>query len=256
MKILFTTDIHGDMETYQAFSEKLKDFDIGIIAGDLMEEFLSPNDAIAFGLKDKELIEELHGEEFDEVVEMDKAIKNALHNKNSTNRKGLEIKRKKIIETLEIAQRPIYYIRGNHDIADWGDTKYIKNIENKKIDLGTISLFGLKEDFRLAVSQFRYSSKIANCIDKGTILVCHSPPYKIMDITKMVRRRDHKVVLTHVGSKNILKIVNKKHPLFCLCGHVHQGIGINGNIINGGCYRHKKFASIDTEKSKAEFINW
>ena len=256
MRILFTTDVHGDMDVYRAFAKMLKKFDIGIIAGDLMEEFLPLEEAIDYGLKDKDLIEELHDENYDEVVEFDKEINKALYNKDSVNRKGLEIKRQNIIKILEEAERKIFYIRGNHDIANWGDTDYMVNIENKKIQIDNTGLYGIKEEYRFAISKYRYSSKAAKNIDKKTILVCHSPPYKVMDKTRIVRRRDHRIVITHVGSKKILKLINKKHPLFCLCGHVHEGIGIQGNVINGGCYRHKKFVSIDTETNEAFFIEY
>lgn len=256
MRVLFTTDVHGDMDVYRAFAVMLKEFDIGIIAGDLLEEFLPLNDAIEYGLKDKDLLEELQADDYDEVAEFDKELEKALHDKNSMNRKGLEMKRLDIIRILEEAERKIYYIRGNHDIADWDDTCYMVNIENRKVEFDSISLYGLKEEFKLAFSKYRYSSKAARNIDKKTILVCHSPPYKIMDEAKIVRRKDHRIVVTHVGNKNILKLINKRHPLFCLCGHVHEGIGMQKNIINGGCYRHKQFVSIDTDKNEVKFIKY
>jgi len=256
MRILFTTDVHGHMDVYKAFAEKLKDFDIGVLAGDLMEEFIPLDDAIIYNLKDKDLIEELHDENYDEVKELDKAIRKALHDRTSINRVGLERKREEIIGILESAQRNIYYIRGNHDIADWGNTKYLTNIENRKIVFDELSIYGIKDEFRLAVSKFRFSNKVADNVDRKTILVCHSPPYKIMDTTKMVRRKDHRIILDHVGSKKILKLINKKHPMFCLCGHVHEGIGIYGSIVNGGCYRHRKFIAIDTETKEIRYVEY
>lgn len=256
MRILFTSDVHGDMDVYRAFADRLKGFDLGILGGDLMEEFLPLEDAILYGLKDGDLVEELHGEGYDEVAELDKAIHSALHDRASMNRRGLELKRKDIVSILEKARKPIYFVRGNHDIADWPDTKYLVSIEDRKIALGEISLLGLKDQFRQAVSTWRYSERLARQVDRSTILVCHSPPYRVMDLTRMVDRRSHRVVLRHVGSRKILKLINKRHPLFCLCGHVHEGMGIQGNIINGGCYRQGKFVAIDTASRQVDFLGW
>jgi Icc-related predicted phosphoesterase len=248
MRILFTSDVHGDMQIYKAFAEKLGSYDCGIIAGDLMEEFLPIDDANEFGLLDDDLIEELHGDEYDEIQELEKALFIALHNPESINRKGLEIKRQKIVGILESASKPVFYVTGNHDIACWETTQYFINIENKKVEIGSYSIFGLKDTFRLAKSKFRYSSKVASHIDSNTILVSHSPPYGVLDVTKTVRRRDHRLVTTHIGNKKIRKLIEKRHPKYCLFGHVHEGLGNTGNMINGGCYRHNIFVSINTDR--------
>ncbi len=256
MRILFTSDLHGDMSAYRAFADRLKDFDLGILGGDLMEEFLPLEDAIGYGLKDPDLVEELHDEDYDELAELDKAVDSALHDRSSINRRGLELKRKDIVAILEGPRKPIYYVRGNHDIADWSDSGFLTNIEDRKIALGEISIFGLRDRFRKAVSTWRYSERIAAQVDRSTILVCHSPPYKVMDLIWTVDRRSHRVIQAHVGSRRILKLIHKRHPLFCLCGHVHEGMGIQGNVINGGCHRQRKFVALDTQSREVDFIEW
>lgn len=39
-----SSDLHGLNEAYQGFSDSLKDFDVGVIAGDLLDEYLPDED--------------------------------------------------------------------------------------------------------------------------------------------------------------------------------------------------------------------
>ena len=55
------------------------------------------------------------------------------------------------------------------------------------------------------------------------ILLCHQPPYKILDKTGgMAPKHWHG---KHAGSKVILDYINKKHPNLVLCGHMHESAG-------------------------------
>ena len=40
MRILFSNDLHGLIEAYQGFSQTLMSFDLGVIAGDLLDEYV------------------------------------------------------------------------------------------------------------------------------------------------------------------------------------------------------------------------
>lgn len=135
MKLLFTSDAHGDGDVYRRFAETMAGFDCGIIAGDLMEDFLSIEDAIRFGLKEPDLLEELHGDDYDAVAELDKALTASRTNEYSINRMGLERKKKEILELLNRAGKPILIVTGNHDIVEWKDTGFVKNIEGKRAGL-------------------------------------------------------------------------------------------------------------------------
>ena len=43
MEILFTSDLHGRISSFQKFAEFLKDFDCGVIAGDLKDDYADPD---------------------------------------------------------------------------------------------------------------------------------------------------------------------------------------------------------------------
>jgi len=50
----------------------------------------------------------------------------------------------------------------------------------------------------------------------NSILICHNPPYGILD-----KAYDGK----HIGSKIILKAIKKHQPKLVLCGHIHEAKG-------------------------------
>ncbi len=64
-------------------------------------------------------------------------------------------------------------------------------------------------------------------INNNTIFLSHSPPYGILDKT---------FNNSHIGSKSIKEMIEKKQPLLFICGHVHEECGIKKigktNVIN------------------------
>ena len=70
------------------------------------------------------------------------------------------------------------------------------------------------------------------------ILVCHQPPYGILD--KMTNKQAPKHWYgKHAGSKVILDYIKKKQPRYVFCGHIHEGKGMKKigrtEIYNVGC---------------------
>lgn len=75
---------------------------------------------------------------------------------------------------------------------------------------------------------------------KPLIIVSHQPPYNTI-IDKIM-------AVMHVGSKSLRMFIEETHPLVCLCGHIHESIGIdkigNTQVVNPGTWRSKNYASI------------
>lgn len=246
MKVLFSSDLHGDMDAYQSFSRLLHRHDCGVLAGDLLDEFLPISDAKRYGLFNDSEPEELHDENFDEVAELELKIDDALKNPESINRKGLEKKRQKICEILSYAQKPIYYVIGNHDIANWIDYKMVKNLQGKRIQIGEFSIYGIDTKYKGIYGTFKYSRSLKKEVDDKTILVSHIPPHGILDHTD----RDGSI-----GSKEVLKLIKKAKPLYCLFGHVHEEFGIKENMINGSWFLSRKFISLDLGKNEISILD-
>ncbi len=57
------------------------------------------------------------------------------------------------------------------------------------------------------------------------ILVCHQPPYGILDKVSGKYGAPKSYVGKHAGSKVILDYVKKTQPKYVFCGHIHEGEG-------------------------------
>jgi len=74
--------------------------------------------------------------------------------------------------------------------------------------------------------------------NKIDILVCHQPPYGILDKVTWKKAPKH-YQGKHAGSKVVLDYIKRKQPRYVFCGHIHEGKGKKKlgktNIINAGC---------------------
>ncbi len=248
MKILFSSDLHGEIDAYKKFSKLLKSYDCGVLAGDLMDEMISLRDAESYGLINPEEPEELLGAEENDLDVFTKRYHDSLHDVNSVNRKGLEIKKNIIIDILNHSKKPIFYITGNHDIANWIDQGNLLNIELKKVIFMNTSFVGYSPtNLRSPESEQRsFLANLIPLVDKNTILVSHSPPYGILD-TNMSNE--------NIGSRALRDFIKQTNPMINLFGHVHERFGRTGNFINGSWFLSKKFVSINTTTSRIRYIN-
>jgi Icc-related predicted phosphoesterase len=245
MKILFSSDLHGDLQAYTRFKVLLNTHDLGILAGDLLDEFLPFNDAKRYGLINDDYIEELHDENYDQVTELEASINDALKNEKSINRVGLEMKKKEIIELVSSVNKPIYFVIGNHDIASWKDEKQFINIQNKPYEFNGYKFLGVRYKYEGIRGNIVNVRKLKSIIDAKTILVSHIPPYGILDLTE---RNDK------IGSNDLFRIVHRFKPIYCLFGHVHEMFGNNDNMINGSYFLSKKFVSIDLNERSIQYL--
>ena len=86
----------------------------------------------------------------------------------------------------------------------------------------------------------RLMNKLDNSEYSKTILVIHAPPYgTVIDQAPMltsdlrVVRRGGEVVLTHVGSTSVKRIIEEYKPLMGLHGHIHESGGVDAIKVNG-----------------------
>ena len=57
------------------------------------------------------------------------------------------------------------------------------------------------------------------------ILVCHQPPYGILDKVSMNTSIPKNWRGKHQGSKVIFEYIKRKQPKYVFCGHIHEGEG-------------------------------
>ncbi|MBS3075285.1 metallophosphoesterase [Candidatus Pacearchaeota archaeon] len=58
------------------------------------------------------------------------------------------------------------------------------------------------------------------------ILVCHQPPYKVLDKVSSKYNPPKNWIGKHAGSKIILNYIKKYQPKYVFCGHIHEGKGM------------------------------
>lgn len=84
---------------------------------------------------------------------------------------------------------------------------------------------------------------------KDSILICHEPPYGILDI---VCNEFTNYKRKHVGSKILFKLIKKYQPKLVLCAHLHESKG-KGKIGKTKVFNlgsSGNYAIIDTNKNK------
>ncbi len=237
MKILFTADLHENIQAYNKYVSILdnNDYDIGIIAGDLMEDYVSKEEILKrFNLFPDDLLEELPSADESFVEIMKKAIKK-IYDPQGYQMRALKIRETSLKRILGSTNKPILIIKGNHDKTEWTSWKNIYNIHWKKIKIGKYIFVGycytnfdkspydLEKDYQ----------KLKHTINENTILVTHAPAYGILD--------------EYMGNKDLRNLIDAKKPKYHLFGHIHNGFGFENNSINGTYPKEKKFISINTE---------
>lgn len=106
-------------------------------------------------------------------------------------------------------------ITGNIDSVDVEkgiDNSKATKIEMKKVQRKGLSFVGVSG---LNTDHFKILDN-KKMIDETTILVTHVPPYD---------SKDKVFIGMHRGSKELRKLVDKKHPRLVLSGHIHEDPG-------------------------------
>ncbi len=109
----------------------------------------------------------------------------------------------------------------------------IRNINGLRIgfldyfsDVGWMKEFGSKNKERMkrARKETVKAKKILKWFSKIDILLCHQPPYGVLDKVTWKKAPKH-YQGKHAGSKVILDYIKRKQPKYVFCGHIHEGKG-------------------------------
>lgn len=248
MKLLFSSDLHGLLPAYERFSQLLFSHDIGILAGDLRDPYISQDEITdMFGLTEDDFLEELPSPDDTAEQIIERAIRE-YENPSGHLMQALKIKEQELKDILKSGGKPIFLIPGNHDKTEWESGGLVQNIDRRRIDCGEYNIVGYRfSNFdRREKDQAIDLVELAKLVDKKTILVTHGPPYGVLDLTHSQE---------HIGSKVLNKFIRRKKPFLHLFGHVHEAFGIQERSING-CYPDiNKFISIDLDLGQILFID-
>jgi Icc-related predicted phosphoesterase len=231
VKILFTSDVHSSEDCYRQFAGilKHKDYDVGVIAGDLWHDVL-PEAEIArlLGLdggaprdeRQARLLERYTRDPWEVLPE------------------ALEAKEREIKDILFEARKPIFIVPGNHDRTSWASERNLYNVHGKRMSLGRHGFVGYRftEIERSETEQERDFEKMHGLLGADTILVTHAPPYGILDRSHGGR---------HIGSRAVRRRAGSQNVRLHLFGHVHEDFGRVGKYYNGAFPRLGAFVRIE-----------
>ncbi|MEM0493155.1 MAG: metallophosphoesterase [Candidatus Thermoplasmatota archaeon] len=95
------------------------------------------------------------------------------------------------------------------------------NIHLRQIVINGKKFLGIGGDITGELSEYRIENDrsilLSDAIDTNTIVISHIPPYGTQDKVFIGR---------HIGSRELLKIVQVNKPMLVLCGHVHEDPGV------------------------------
>ena len=94
-------------------------------------------------------------------------------------------------------------------------------------------------------SEEEYRSFLENTETSPDILLIHQPPYNTA--------ADMVMGLKHVGSPAVRAFIDKKKPLLCLCGHIHESSGsaFYGKtlVVNPGPFKNGFYSVLTTDET-------
>ncbi|MCP4022188.1 MAG: Icc-like protein [Desulfobacteraceae bacterium] len=119
--------------------------------------------------------------------------------------------------------RPLYYIKGNHDIRYKADNPMgCANIHSKIVRFKSLNIMGLEGSIWYNGGQNQYTDQMMKTIIKRMwfpiwwkggihIVITHAPPRHIHD------REDR----CHMGFDSFKKLIKKRKPQYLIHGHIH-----------------------------------
>ena len=130
------------------------------------------------------------------------------------------------VDVLRAIERPVVLVPGNNetDSALWracGGWESARVLHGEGVALEGVDFFGLGGGcpptpfpWSFDVSEEKAESMLAQC-PPGGVLVTHSPPFGHVD----------EAFSRHLGSKAVLRAVERCRPKLVVCGHIHQRWG-------------------------------
>ncbi len=256
MRFLVTADIHGLVPAITRFAEMLREgeYECGIIAGDIIDDGFKPEEmqeAIAESdLEPDDFLAELPGadESFEEYAE--RQIE-TLHDPAKPFMRTLGHMETKFKRILRSAGKPVYLIPGNHDLTSWEDDGDIRNIHDRRVDLGPLNLVGYRWTSldRSSRDHRRDIRRLSRLVDSHTLLVTHTPPRGVLDGGPS----DDGTVIGW-GTEPVARMVSRKKPFLHVFGHVHRTFGRLDRSINASFPWSRRFVDIDTNGPQVVFL--
>ncbi len=152
---------------------------------------------------------------------------------------------RKIIGLLKKAPVPLFYLMGNDDFVhlDYEDER-IKPIHGRRLMWGGYGFAGYQYSLPFVGGIFEKPEEeiqedlksLSELLDARTVLVTHSPAYGELD-----QVWDH----SHVGSRSLAALLERKPVLAHIHGHIHECFGRDENHFNVAAAGQRRAVLID-----------
>jgi Icc-related predicted phosphoesterase len=212
MKILAIGDPHGKIPKIP------RDIDLILINGDLGKSDLARSLYLFKGKITKKKDKEAHDEIYFSTINLLESLSkksevytimgNVAQNWDKLLKRIGKIKR---VHVVKNSLRNISGIRVGF-LEYFTDLCWVKEFNEKS-----------KKKIRRARKGTKKAERVLRRFGKLDILVCHQPPYGILD--KVGKNAPNGWHGKHAGSKIILNYIKKYQPRYVLCGHIHEGKG-------------------------------
>ena len=243
MRILAVGDPHGDLERMRKIPKL--DIDLILLTGDLGSASLMRNMA------------------FENIERQKKGLAERIYSSRERKLAFMEAYTSSMRVVKYLSQfAPVFTIYGNVESSNaetrknsreiglplpflTDDLKKLKNVKiinNKLVNFNGLRIAGLQyfidtswvkefrpSEYRKAMSDAKKDSDRAKNILRKfgelDILVCHQPPYGFLDKVTSKFAPKHWFG-KHAGSKTIRQYIERMHPDYVFCGHIHEGEGM------------------------------
>ncbi len=154
---------------------------------------------------------------------------------------------------LAKAAKPVLFLMGNDDRAEWMSQGNLVNIDQKQVRIGAHQFVGYQytNPFiggifdRTEELQERDLAALKPAVMPNSVLITHGPPRGILDLTRSQK---------HVGSVALKKFVDLTDPLVHIFGHIHESHGVFGKFVNVSYPVSRSCCLIELPNLKIKFI--
>jgi Icc-related predicted phosphoesterase len=216
MKLLLSSDIHGNRDAYRWLVRTASDFDVPLVlAGDLL------------GCPDG----------FGSIEEAQRADAEYM------------------FSLLADGGVRVYYIWGNDDFVEIpSPSEQVQFLHERRIDLGQWNLVGYQNSLPFVGGPHESTeeeivadlAKLEPLADSNTVLVTHSPGHGVLDLG---------IMGIHAGSPAILAFVQKAGVRAHVHGHIHGSFGAQGCHFNVAAAARNRAVLLDLDTLESEVLH-
>ena len=159
-----------------------------------------------------------------------------------------------LVEFLESAQLPVFYIMGNDDLVELNSSSNrVQSLNGRRVRTGQFAFVGYQYSLPFMGGTFEKPEAgiesdlrdLTELLDAETVVVTHSPVLGILDPG---------FGETQIRSRSLAEFLEKRPFLAHIHGHSHAGFGREGRHFNVAAAGRKRAMVIDLETLRHEVV--